>query len=299
MDRRTDGPVIVCLVGGGQEIHDGEGGLREWGTALLARPHWRVLAPPQVRESRDLRQKLPQAVVIEERRELHLSTGLRAVHAERAADWVAAVLADDVAAARAIAAAAPPPFVLTRSLEAMRAALRHACARGTRRCGLVASGKAARLRAEGLGVELLHQTPELVAHWFLDRFPGDIRASNALETTASEFAIQGLELDEVGLAWDGDLVRDGAGWLARSFSGTRWTRTADPERRSNRLNAYRVLLTRARHRTIIWVPQGDVADSTRDPSLLDGIAAFLQACGVRPLVASPEPEHPCALPCLP
>ena len=74
--------------------------------------------------------------------------------------------------------------------------------------------------------------------------------------------LQGLELDEVGLAWDGDLVRDGAGWLARSFSGTRWTRTADPERRSNRLNAYRVLLTRARHRTIIWVPRGDVADAT-------------------------------------
>lgn len=179
------------------------------------------------------------------------------------------------------------PFRLTRDLASLRAGLR-AAARDVHRAGLVASAGARRLRAEGLGCELEHMDPGAVARWFLDSWlrDRDVRASDALELVATQFSIQGLELDQVGLCWDGDLVRDGDGagpWQARSFRGTRWQQSRDPDKIAWRLNTYRVLLTRARFDTIIWVPRGDADDPSRDPALFDRIAGFLGACGVRTL----------------
>ena len=160
------------------------------------------------------------------------------------------------------------PFRLTRSLDEMRAALR---SRGGRQSGLLASSQARRLRAEGLGGVLPHQDEDAVARWFLDRWP-DIRSADALEVVATEFCVQGLELDQAGVCWDGDLVRtvDGAGWQARSLRGATWSTARRTEAVSNRLNAYRVLLTRARFATVIWVPRGDMRDPTRLPARLRG-----------------------------
>jgi hypothetical protein len=140
-----------------------------------------------------------------------------------------------------------------------------------------------------MGAELPHMDAALVAHWFLDRWPEDVRASDALEVLGTEFSVQGLELDHVGLCWGGDLVRGPHGWQPRAFVGTKWQRVADPERRSNRLNTYRVLLTRARYRTVIWVPRGDAGDRTRRPEEFDAVAAFLATCGVGELEAATEP----------
>jgi hypothetical protein len=159
----------------------------------------------------------------------------------------------------------------------MRARLRLAC-RGSRRAGLLASAEAKRLRAEGLGGTLPHDDPAAVARWFLDRFP-DIRASDALEVAATEFFAQGLELDAAGLCWDGDLIRQDGAWQARRFRGTVWTSPRSADVRMNRLNAYRVLMTRARYETVIWVPRGAADDPTREPAVMDQVAAFLAACG--------------------
>ena len=174
----------------------------------------------------------------------------------------------------------------------MRAGLRR-LGRGLRRTGLVASAGAKRVRAEGLGV----QVPE-VADWFLNRWP-DIRASEALETYATEYDCQGLELDLVGLAWGGDLLAPagGGGWQARRFAGDRWQVVRGAEERRFIRNTYRVLLTRARYETTIWVPPGSPAadpfhDATRPAAEMEAIAAFLLACGARPLdAAPPRPEH--------
>ena len=162
----------------------------------------------------------------------------------------------------------------------MRAHLR-AASRGLRRCGLVASSGAKRLRADGIGVELPHLDAKAVANWFLDRWP-DIRASDALETLATEFSCQGLELDFVGLCWGGDLIRAApqTAWRVRRFAGTSWQDRNATDAIANRINTYRVLLTRARYATVIWVPEGDDADATRDRSTLDAVAAFLTECGV-------------------
>ena len=122
-----------------------------------------------------------------------------------------------------------------------------------------------------------------VAHWFLDRWPEDVRSSEALEVMASEFSCQGLELDVVGLCWSGDFIRAGGGWRVRDFVGTAWQIGRARERVENRVNTYRVLLTRARYETVIWVPRGDAGDATRAPAEMDAVAAFLLECGIKPL----------------
>ncbi len=275
LSRRPEGAVVICLLGGGQEIHAGEGGVAAWGDAVRSRPEWRVLAPPGLEHAADPRQRLRADVRFERVADLALGEPVRAIHHGTAAAWVDAVLANDPAAARAIADThSGKPFRITRSLEALRRALRP---RGERRAGLVASSGARRLRAEGLGSVLDHQDEDAVARWFLDRWP-DCRASDALETVATEFSVQGLELDHVGLCWDADLLHRN-GWIARHFRGAAWTALHRTDAMSNRLNAYRVLLTRARHGTIIWMPRGDARDPTRDPAGYDHTAEFLLSCG--------------------
>ena len=281
MQVHRDWAVIVCLIGHGQEIHHGEGGLAEWGTALVARPRWQVRAPATLQNTADPRQRLPPELPVRPDPSLFLDVPMRSLRSPCASAWADRVLAGDRVGARALADQhAPIPFQLTRNLAELRRYLRQT-SRGRRRCGLIASSGAQRLRADGLGAELPHMDAGAVAHWFLDRWP-DVRASDALELLATEFSVQGLELDHVGLCWAGDLSRiEGrAAWLVRDFRGTRWQTPTGAEAITNRLNTYRVLLTRARYETVIWVPRGDASDPTRPPAEFDAIAAYLQACGV-------------------
>jgi hypothetical protein len=245
MGRHPDGAVIVALIGNGQEINTGEAGLAEWGRVIAADPRgWRAVAAPRALTAAEPAQRLatgaPPWLTLDP--DCDLTVPMRQVREAAAAPWVDAVLDGDAAGARAIAAAAGGvPFLLTRDLGAMRAGLR-ALGRGFRRAGLVASAGARRLRAEGLGV----QVPD-IAVWFLNRWP-DIRASEALETFATEYDCQGLELDLVGLAWDADFLAPapGRGWQARRFAGAGWQVVRSAEEQRFIRNTYRVLLTRAR-----------------------------------------------------
>ena len=277
---RVPGPcVVVCLFGGGQEIHAGEGGLAGWGAALERHPGWQAVAPPAALTAADPRQRLTEQERLRFDPDLHLGEPVRAFAAPRRVDWVDAVLRSQPAEARAIAAEGVH-VRLTRSLPAMQEWLRRR--RGSR--GLVASSGGKRLRAEGLGGLLWHQDEDAVARWFLDHWP-DVRSAEALEMAATEFGVQGLELDHAGICWDQDLTRhagDGS-WEARSFRATAWSRPLAGEALSNSLNTYRVLLTRARQETVIWVPRGDARDPTRDPARYDAVSAFLTDCGAQPL----------------
>jgi hypothetical protein len=241
MGRHRDWAVLVCLIGSGQEIHDGEGGLAEWGKALAQRPDWRVMAAPDTLAATEPRRRLPNLPGLRMLPELHLAIPVRNIRNNAGAAWVEAVLQSDEPGARGFGAV---PFYITRNLTDLRNWL-WTEARGHRRSGLVASSGAKRLRADGLGVEVPHMDEKAVASWFLDRWPEDVRASDALEQVATEFTCQGLELDHVGLCWGGDLIRQ-QGWRARRFSGTAWQTLARPDAMENRLNTYRVLLTRAR-----------------------------------------------------
>jgi len=287
--------VIVALIGNGQEINTGEAGLREWGRVIEASDGgWQASAAPRALTAVEPMQRLaecqPGWLTLDTA--LDLSLPIRAVHHSAAAEWVDAVLTDRPNDAAAIAAAQPLPFALTRDLAALRHALRQQ-ARGLRRAGLVCSAKAKRLRAEGLGAQL-HGADDEVVNWFLRRWP-DVRASDALEVCATEYACQGLELDWVGLAWGGDFIRGPAGWQARRFSGTRWQSVSLPETRRYIRNTYRVLMTRARFQTLIFVPPGEAEDATRPPTEADAITAYLRRCGVPLLAPFPSSTAPAEL----
>lgn len=101
-----------------------------------------------------------------------------------------------------------------------------------------------------------------------------------MEIPATEFQIQGLELDWIGLCWDLDLRREGEEWGFYRFAGTKWQVSRQTDRRRFQLNKYRVLLTRAREGMIITVPRGDAGDETRNPDEYDRIFQYLRACGI-------------------
>lgn len=294
MGRHRGWSVIVALIGQGQEINTGEAGLHEWGAVIAADPRWRAIAAPGVLRTAELAQRLAdgEPAWLTRDCDLDLTISMRSVRDAAGAPWVDAVLSADAATARAVAEkAGGVPFYVTRDLAALRAGLRGFC-RGLRRAGLVASAGAKRLRAEGLGVQVPH-----IADWFLRRWP-DIRSSEALETFATEYDCQGLELDMVGLAWGGDFLRDGGNWLARRFVGRDWQRVRNPEEQRFIRNTYRVLLTRARYDTVIWVPRGSVTggpfhDRTRAAVEFDAIADHLLASGARRLeeAAMPPAQH--------
>ncbi len=291
MERHEDWACVIALVGGGQEIHDGEAGLEEWGKALStsAKP-WIIYASPEVIEGgtstadHRLFGKGSEPREVRRSEMLHLRTSNRSLRADHLAEWVNAVLAGDEEAAADVKIAEKFPIFLSRSLEQTRSKLRHE-ALGNSRLGLVGSSGADRLRAEGLEPNSSFHRDYPWHHWYLARRE-DVRSSYACEVFATEFEIQGLELDWIGLCWGGDLIWSKSGWVLRKFwqgGVPKWIRIKDPIKQNFRTNAYRVLLTRARQGTVIYVPTGDPLDSTRLTSEMDRTAEYLIRCGVRRL----------------
>jgi len=287
MDRLPGWAVVVALVGGGQEIHDGEAGLAEWGRAIRESfPHWHVVASLEAMHggasmagSRLFTEPHPDALSIRVEQHLHLPVSVRSFRAEAVAKWVNAVVEGDAAEAAGIVRGVSAfPIKFTRSLEQARAWLRQQT-RGLRRCGLLASSGALRLRAHGLEVSSGFRGGFPLEDWFLAPAT-DIRSSNALEVALTEFESQGLELDWLGLCWGGDFTWSETGWQFRQFKGNAWQRVQKPEVQEFNRNKYRVLLTRAREGMVIWVPEGSTEDDTRPPEWLDATADFILRCGV-------------------
>jgi Uncharacterized conserved protein (DUF2075) len=292
MDRHADWAVLVALVGGGQEIHNGEAGLAEWGRTLRDKfSHWKIAVSPNAisGDSSVAGHKLFEngesgTLSIQPEPELHLGICLRSFRAEKLSEWVEAVLCGNPdRAASMVGRLTEFPMVITRSLSSARAWLQERT-RGFRRCGLVASSGAIRLRPYGLELSsgFRQGNRDMFVHWFLDN-PPDVRSSNQLEVAASEFECQGLELDWVGLCWGGDFTFNASAgdWSFRNFAGTRWGEVRREIDRRYLLNTYRVLLTRAREGLVIWVPAGDATDHTRPPSWFDSTAEYLKRCGLR------------------
>lgn len=288
---RSEWACLICLVGPGQEINRGEGGLGLWGEALLEAAllgrGWRVFAAPQaIRGGPDvgasgLYEAPPSEVAIEAEPLLHLSNSMRSYRSPLQVRWVSALLDGDLAAAAEIAASmTEPPALVSRDLEQTKRWLKER-RRGGRSAGLLTSSGAVRLVAEGLPPAPRSNELDAIAHWFLKPYQ-DYRSAGALETPLSEFGCQGLELDYVGLCWGGDLLwRDG--WVPRSMAAPNWREVSKAERRQHRINGYRVLLTRARAGLVIFVPRGEPDDDTRRPSQFDAIARTLEAAGCAPL----------------
>jgi hypothetical protein len=283
MDRHRDWCVVICLVGGGQEINTGEAGLVEWLEVLSTKySAWDVYLPSQAlgpeylpKGAADRLDAYRRATVSTA---LHLAVSIRSFRAEKLSQFVGALIDDRPEDAKSlIADLGKYPVTVTRDLGAARAWLRHH-RRGEERAGLLASSNALRLKPDGVFVRAKIDP----AVWFLAPRE-DVRSSDALEDAAREFEVQGLELDWACVCWDANMRRGKSGWETLRFSGTRWQRVKEPARRSFLLNSYRVLLTRARQGMVIFVPRGDSNDATRSPAVYDAIATFLKDCGVSSL----------------
>lgn len=271
MDRHEDWCAIICLVGDGQEINTGEAGIEEWLRALgRSFPHWQVHLPQTLSHSRTVGN---QSIAPD----LHLATSIRSFRAERLSEFISEVIQGDAAAAAHVKQQLPNyPLLITRDLEQAKLWLRRQ-RRGNERAGLLASSNAARLKPHGIFVKAKVEPKK----WFLAT-TDDVRSSDALEDAATEFDVQGLELDWACLCWDANFRR-GAGWEAWRFKGSRWEAISDPARRAYLRNSYRVLLTRARQGLIIFVPPGSNEDLTRRVALYDEVYRFLHNCGFEAL----------------
>ncbi|MDE1178827.1 MAG: DUF2075 domain-containing protein [Edaphobacter sp.] len=293
MERHEDWSFVVALVGGGQEINDGEAGLEEWGRALRSsRKKWTIYASPEVLQGgpstagHKLFEDAASDCTVITNPHLHLRTSNRSLRAEKLASWVNCVLDGDADGAAAIGVTQRFPIFLTRSLDTLRRKL-HAQRRGDNRYCLVGSSGAARLRAEGLEPSSSFHAEYAWEHWYLAG-PNDVRSSYCCEVFATEFEIQGLELDWIGLCWGGDMVWIAKQWQLRALrhgAPSKWNIMKNEEKRSYRKNAYRVLLTRARQGMVIFVPRGSTDDPTNAPEEFDATARFLLRSGVLPLDA--------------
>lgn len=281
LDLRKDWAVIVCLVGGGQEINTGEAGIGEWIRAVNETfPDWKVYLSKHLTDKEYAEGNVAELVAnnknAQQVEQLHLAVSMRSFRAEKLSNFVHYILDRDIEQARELYRNFNKkyPLLLTRDLEKAKRWLEKK-ARGSERYGIVVSSQAYRLKPLAIDVRL---QPD-VEHWFLaDKM--DVRSSLFLEDAATEFDIQGLELDWTCLVWDGDFRYTSEGWDHNVFKGSKWNKIRQKEAQSYQINAYRVLMTRARQGMIICVPEGNPDDHTRLPEFYDGTYEYLKSVGL-------------------
>lgn len=279
MDQKPDWAVIVCLVGGGQEINHGEAGISEWINAINNDfPNWNVYISNQLKEKEyaegNVEKMLANNSNVHIFNELHLETSMRSFRGEFLSSFVHYLLEMNIEKTKEMLSKLPEyPIVMTRSLSKAKQWLREK-ARGSERYGLLASSQAKRIVP--LGLSLQDQKGKMEIQWFLKGFD-DVRSSYFLENVMSEFKVQGLELDWAGFIWDADFRYNPNGWECYKFKGTQWTNDSEID---YKINTYRVLLTRARQGLIIIIPPSDPYDKTRKEEFYQPTYNFLKSLGI-------------------
>ena len=281
LDRHSDWAVVICLVGSGQEINTGEAGISEWLAAMRSRfEDWSVYLSPRLREvefhAEDELERLESNARVHWDDALHLASSLRSFRSERVSEFVNCLLALEIDAARSALSDILPnfPIRLTRNLREAKHWLREQ-ARGNERYGIIVSSQAQRLKPHAIDVRVKVDP----VRWFLEN-KQDVRSSYYMEDVATEFQIQGLELDWTCVVWDGDLRHSDGGWDYFGFKGKKWQRVRKDIRQRYLLNAYRVLLTRARQGMVIVVPEGSGDDPSRSPQFYDPAYQLLTEVGI-------------------
>jgi DUF2075 family protein len=281
LDRHSNWAVVICLVGGGQEINTGEAGISEWLSAIKNQfPYWETRISSNLYDSeyaaQDAIEDLQQTSEVVFNDKLHLGVSMRSFRAEHLSKLIKQILDIDKTAATTLSSLqAKYPIVLTRDIEKAKNWLKEK-ARGSERYGIVVSSQAYRLKP--LAIDVKTQINHV--NWFLDG-KDDIRSSYFLEDVATEFQVQGLELDWACVTWDGDLRFSPEGWKTFSFVGNKWQHIHKDIRKKYLINAYRVLLTRARQGMVIVVPEGNIEDPTRLPDFYNSTFDYLKSIGIK------------------
>lgn len=285
MNRHQNWAVIICLIGGGQEINTGEAGIQEWFDSISrSYPNWDIHVSSKLTDSEytlgnELFGKLNKNRLFFND-DLHLAVSIRSFRSEKVAALVKSILDNnyELSMQNYQDISKTYPFVISRNIESAKKWLKSK-ARGTERYGFVASSGALRLKPIGFNVKASIDP----VNWFLND-KKDIRSSYYLEDIATEFDVQGLELDWVCVVWDADLRYVESNWQLKNFRGTSWQDVNATESKLYLKNAYRVLLTRARQGVIIVIPEGNSEDPTRNPSYYDGTYEYFKKIGIKEIV---------------
>lgn len=282
LERHKDWAVIVCLVGGGQEINTGEAGISEWINAINNRfSNWQVHVSPNLTDGEYAAaisiQSLQEKTKVFFNENLHLSVSMRSYRAEHLSLFIKNLLDLNMKECQNVLLQISNkyPIVLTRDIEKAKKWLKEK-ARGSERYGMVVSSQAQRLKPFAIDVK----SPMNPINWFLNG-KDDVRSSYYLEDVATEFHVQGLELDWACVTWDGDLRYSKHEWKTFSFVGNRWQNIHKEDRKKYLINAYRVLLTRARQGMVIVVPEGNPEDHTRKSEYYDSTYEYLKIIGLK------------------
>lgn len=283
LDRHKDWAVVICLIGGGQEINDGEAGLPEWFKALRERfNYWDVYVSNNLKDEylidntwKDLIKDLNLKYVPN----LHLSVSLRSFRSPHVSGFIKALLDNDLIKSKKLYSSIKEnyPIKLTRNLDTAKKWVKDK-SKGSEKYGLLATSGGLRLKAEGIFVK----NKVNVANWFLND-KEDVRSCYALEDVITEFDVQGLELDYSIVAWDADLRMINGKWEYKKFRGSKWNNINKPDDRLYLKNSYRVLLTRSRQGMIIFIPKGSDSDATRAKVFYDGTYEYLKNIGIEEL----------------
>ena len=289
MNRHKGWCCIVCLVGGGQEINTGEAGIEEWVLALKNNyPSWKPYFSNSIVYSTNYLSKKESIEWAkrngDKRKELHLSVSMRSFRSKKLSEFVESLLELNEEKSKLLLNEIIDnyPILITRNLKQAKKWIKEQ-QRGTEKSGLVVSSSGRRLRARGIDSEngvRSNSDKSKIINWFLAK-NDDIRSSSFMEVPATQFAIQGLELDWICLAWGGDLSHNGTSWDYRFFRGSYWSIHRKQIDKEFLLNAYRVLLTRARQGMILYIPYGEIEDKTRPPSYYDGTFNYLKKIGIK------------------
>lgn len=282
MNRHKDWCTIVCLIGGGQEINTGEAGLEEWINSFQRNfKNWNIHYSNLIIESNNYIRTNEQRTWLLENanseRELHLSVSLRSFRSEKLSAFVHELLELNIDKAKHLYSEIYNdfPILLTRDLSVAKSWIRNN-AKGTERTGLIASSGARRLRPLGIDVKNEISAP----NWFLNG-KKDIRSSYFLEEVATEFDIQGLEIDWSCLAWGANFYLKDNTWEYQNFKGTKWMKINKEKSKEYLKNTYRVLLTRARQGMIIYIPNGSFKDHTRPSEFYDYTWQYFKNIGIK------------------
>ena len=282
MDRHEDWAVIICLVGGGQEIYNGEAGIQDWFSTLSEKYlDWEIYLSDKITDSEYVGNS-DVSTMLHNREyhcisDLHLGVSLRSFRSEKLALFVKCLLDEEIELAKETYEELKKSYLvlITRKFDVAKNWVKKK-ARGTERYGLLASSEGKRLRAEGIWV------PSEINHvgWFLNE-KDNVDSSYYLEVAASEFKVQGLEIDYAVLAWDTDLRYTSNGFEYFKFRGTKWNHVNQEQRQHYLKNAYRVLMTRARQGLIIYIPEGDEEDPSRLTEYYEGTYQYLKHVGIK------------------
>ena len=282
LDRHDDWSTIVCLVGGGQEINTGEGGIVEWISCLNEKfPHWDIHISSRLTDTEygagEVIENIKNQENVTFSDELHLAVSMRSFRAEKVSLMIKQIIDQKIKFSKQtlVEIRETYPSILTRNIKKAKEWLKSQ-SRGNERYGMIVSSQAERLRPEAIFIKSIVDP----IHWFLDK-KDDVRSSYYLEDVATEFDIQGLELDWSCVVWDGDYRYSDNGWENKSFVGSGWQNINKEERKQYQKNAYRVLLTRARQGMVIVVPEGNPDDPTRLPEIYDSTYNYLRSVGFK------------------